>query len=68
VQVPPFLYNPTGHVKTGKVNIMSEKAEISWAYIHKLEKHNLKMSMDSVKDCAWQWARREKKDIDNLSE
>jgi hypothetical protein len=29
VQVPPFLYNPTGHVKTGKINIISQKAEIS---------------------------------------
>ena len=31
-------------------------------------KHNFKILMDSVEDYARQWAKREKKDFDSLSE
>ena len=72
----PFMYNPTGHVITGDLNIVTntslrnvlskgpkyrEPRSINW-------KHNFKILMDSVEDYARQWAKREKEDVDTLSE
>ena len=72
----PFIYNPTGHDITGDFNIISntsllelfakgskycEPKSIDW-------KHNFKILMDSVEDYARQWAKREKQDLDTLSE
>ena len=72
----PFIYNPTGHVITGDLKIINntslrellakgpkyrEPKSINW-------KHNFKIRMDSVDDYARQWAKREKEDLDNLSE
>ena len=70
------MYNPTGHVITGDLNIVTdlslrnvlakgpkyrEPKSINW-------KHNFKILMDSVEDYARQWAKREKEDVDILSE
>ena len=71
----PFIYNPTGHVITGGLKIINntslrvfakglnyrEPKSINW-------KHNFKIFMDSVEDYARQWAKREKEDLDTLSE
>ena len=72
----PFIYNPTGHVITGDLKIINnislremfakgpnyrEHKSINW-------KHNFKILMDSVEDYARQWAKREKEDLDTLSE
>ena len=72
----PFVYDPAGHVITGDLNIISnislrsvlakgpkyrEPKSINW-------KHNFKILMDSVEDYARQWARREKEDVNTLSE
>ena len=71
-----IIYNPTGHVITGDLTIISntslrdvfakgpkyrEPKSINW-------KHNFKILMDSVEDYARQWANREKEDVDTLSE
>ena len=71
-----FTYNPAGHVITGDLNIVDntslrnvlskgpkyrEPKSINW-------KHNFKILMDSVEDYARQWAKREKEDVDTLSE
>jgi len=70
----PFIYNPTGHVITGDLKIINntslrdvfakgpkyrEPKFINW-------KHNSKIL--SVEDYATQWAKREKGDLDTLSE
>ena len=75
VLVPPFIYNPIGHVITGDLKIINntslrevfakgpkycEHKSINW-------KHNFKILMDSVEDYARQWAIREKEDLDTLS-
>ena len=72
----PFIYNPTGHVITGDLKVINntslrevfakwpkyrEPKSINW-------KHNFKILMDSVEDYARQWAKREKGDLDTLSE
>ena len=72
----PFVYNPAGHVITGDLNVVTdlslrnvlakgpkyrEPKSINW-------KHNFKILMDSVEDYARQWAKREKEDVDTLSE
>ena len=73
VQVP-HSYNPTGHAITGDLQIINncslrdvfakrpkyhEPKSINW-------KHNFKIL--SVEDYARQWAKREKEDLDTLSE
>ena len=65
----PFIYNLTGHVITGDLKIIMfakgpkyrEPKSINW-------KHNFKILMDSVEDYARQWEKREKEDLDTLSE
>ena len=72
----PFIYNPTGHVITGDLKIINntslqevfakgptyrEPKSINW-------KHNFKILMDFVQDYDRQWAKREKEDLDTLSE
>jgi hypothetical protein len=72
----PFIYNPTGYVITGDLKVINntsprdvfakwtkyrEPKSINW-------KHNFKILMDSVEDYARQWAKREKEDLDTLSE
>ena len=72
----PFIYNPTGYVATGDLKIINntslrevfakgpkyrEPKSINW-------KHNFKILMDSVEDYARQWEKREKEDLDTLSE
>ena len=72
----PFIYNSIGLVLTGDHKIINntslrevfakgpkyrEPKSIHW-------KHKFKILMDSVEDYATQWARREKEDIDTLSE
>jgi hypothetical protein len=71
----PFIYNPTGYVITGGLKIINntslrvfakglnyrETKSINW-------KQNFKIFMDSVEDYARQWAKREKEDLDTLSE
>ena len=72
----PFIYNPTGHVITRDLKIINntslrellakgpkyrEPKSINW-------KPNFKIRMDSFDDYARQWAKREKEDLDNLSE
>ena len=72
----PFIYNPTGHVITGALNIINntslrdvfarrpkyrEPKTTNW-------KHNFKILMDYVEDYARQWAKREKENLDTLSE
>jgi hypothetical protein len=72
----PFIYNPADHVITGDLKIINntslqdvftkgpkyrEPQSINW-------KHNFRMLMDSVEDYARQWAKREKEDLDTLSE
>jgi hypothetical protein len=72
----PFIYNPTGHVITGDLKIINstspgevfakgpkyrEPKSINW-------KHNFKILIDSVEDYARLWTRREKEDLDTLSE
>jgi hypothetical protein len=72
----PFIYNPTGHVITGDLKIINnislrevfakgpkyrEPKSINW-------EHNIKIVMDSVEDYARQWTKREKEDLDTLSE
>ena len=72
----PFRYSPAGHVITGDLNIVAneklrnilakgpkyrEPQPINWKY-------NFKLVMDSVEDYARQWARREKDEVDTLSE
>ena len=74
VLVPPFIYNPIGHVITGDLKIINnislrevfdkgptyrEPKSINW-------KHDFKILMDSVENYARQWAKREK-DFDTLS-
>jgi hypothetical protein len=54
-----FTYNPAGHVITGSK--YREPKSINWKY-------NFKILMDSVEDYARQWAKREKEDVDTLSE
>ena len=76
VQVPHSYYNPADHVITGDLKIINntslqdvftkgpkyrEPQSINW-------KHNFRMLMDSVEDYARQWAKREKEDLDTLSE
>ena len=72
----PFIYNPTGHVITGDLKIINnislqevfvkgpkyrEPKSINW-------KHNSKIRTDSVEDYTRQWTKREKEDLDTLSE
>ena len=64
----PFIYNPVGHVITRDLKTINNTSlqhvfakSINW-------KHNFKMIMDSVEDYARQWAKREKEDLDTLSE
>ena len=76
MQVPHSYYNPADHVITGDLKIINntslqdvftkgpiyrEPQSINW-------KHNFRMLMDSVEDYARQWAKREKEDLDTLSE
>jgi len=71
-----FVYNPAGHAITGDLKIINntslrdvfdkgskyrEPKSINW-------KHNFKILMDSVEDYARQWTKREKRDLDTLSE
>ena len=73
---PPFIYDPTGHVIAGDLNIINntslrevfakgpkyrEPKSINW-------KHNFKILMYSVDDYARQWARCEQEDSDTPSE
>jgi len=62
----PFIYNQTGYVITvtlvfAKVPKYREPKSINW-------KHNFKILMDSVEEYARQWEKREKEDLDTLSE
>ena len=72
----PFIFNPTGHVITDDLKVINntslrevfakwtkyrEPKSINW-------KHNFKILMDSVEDYAIQWAKREKEELDTLSE
>ena len=72
----PLIYNPAGHVITGDLKIITytslrdvfakgpkycEPKSINW-------KHNFKILMDSVEEYARQWTKREKEDLDTLSE
>jgi hypothetical protein len=71
----PFICNPTGHVITGDLKIINtylrevlakgpkyrEPKSINW-------KHNFKILMDSVENYARQWTKREKEDLETLSE
>ena len=72
----PYIYNPSGHVITGDLNIIQhenlrkvishgpkfrEPQYINW-------NHNFKIIMDSVEDYARAWAKREKVQLDTLSE
>jgi len=72
----PFIYNLAGYVITGDLNIFNntslrnvfakeskyrEPKSINW-------KHNFKILMDFVEDYARQWPKREKKNLDTLSE
>ena len=68
----PFIYNATGHVITGDL-IMSNNTSLQdvFAKAHKYRepksinwKHNLKILMDYAR----KWAKREKEDLDTLSE
>ena len=72
----PFNYSPIGHVITGDISIVDntklrdiltkgpkfrEPQPINWNY-------NFKLFMDAVKDYARQWAKREKEQLESLSE
>ena len=72
----PFNYSPIGHVITGDINIVNnaklrnilakgpkfrEPQPINWKY-------NFKILMDAVEDYARQWAKREKEEVESLSE
>ena len=72
----PYIYNPSGHVITGDLNIIQhenlrkvishgpkfrEPQNINW-------NHNFKIIMDSVEEYARAWAKREKVQLDTLSE
>jgi hypothetical protein len=69
--ISPFIYYPTSHVITGDLKIINNTSlrdvlpkgpkSINW-------KHNFKTLMDSVEDYARQLAKREKEDLDTLSE
>ena len=71
-----FVYDPAGHVISGDLNIVNsyklrqllskgpkyrEPQPINW-------KQNFKLLMDSVEDYAKDWAKREKVEVDTLSE
>ena len=71
-----FLYRPSGHVITGDLNIIQhdtlrkvmshgpnfrEPQYINW-------NHNFKIIMDAVEEYARAWAKREKVELDTLSE
>ena len=71
-----FIYNTADHVITGDLKIINNTSlrEV-FAKEHKYRelksinwKHNFKILMDSVEDYARQWAKREKEDLDILSE
>ena len=72
----PFIYNLTGHVITGDLKVINNTSlrEVfaKWTKYRELKsmnwKHNFKILMDSVEDYARQWAKREKEDLDTLSE
>ena len=72
----PHCYKPAGHVITGHLNIVANMKlrhllskspkyrpaqSINWNY-------NFKLLMDSVEDYARKWAKREKVDVNTLSE
>ena len=72
----PFKYSPAGHVITGDLNIIDNKPlrdvlakgpkyreprPINWKY-------NFKLLMDAVEDYARKWTKREKEQLDTLSE
>ena len=68
----PFLYNPTGHVLTGDRTIINNTSlrEV-FAKVHKYREpksinweHNFKILMDYAR----QWVKREKEDLETLSE
>ena len=70
--ISPYIYYPTtSHVITGDLKIINNTSlrdvlakgpkSINW-------KHNFKILMDSVEDHARQCAKREKGDLDTLSE
>jgi hypothetical protein len=65
-----FIHSERVSMLTGDLKIINntskwpkyrEPKSINW-------KHNFKILMDSVEDYARQWAKREKEDIDTLSE
>ena len=71
-----FVYNPAGHVMSGDLKIVNnyklrqllsigpkyrETQPINW-------KQNFKLLMDSVEVYAKDWAKREKVEVDTLSE
>ena len=60
-----FIYNLTDYVITGDLKNINNTLSTKWAYIHQLETYLL---MDSHEDYARQWAKREKEDLDTLSE
>jgi hypothetical protein len=69
--ISPFIYYPTSHIITGDLKIINNTSlrdvlpkgpkSINW-------KHNFTILMDSVEDYARQCAKREKEDLDTLSE
>ena len=74
VLVPPFIYNPTGHVINGDLKIINNTREVFDKGPKYREpksiiwKHNFKILIDSVEDYARQLAKPEKEDCDTLSE
>ena len=72
----PFIYNLTGHVITGDLKVINNTSlrEVfaKWTKYREPKsmnwKHNFKILMDSVEDYAIQWAKREKEELDTLSE
>ena len=72
----PFRYSPSGHVVTGDLNIVSDdklrhllakgpKYRIPQSFNWN---HNFKIIMDAVEDYAVKWAKREKAEVESLSE
>ena len=68
----PFIYNPTGHVITGDLNIINNTSlrerEVfargpKYRELKSINwRHNFKILMDSVEDYARQWEKREIED------
>ena len=64
----PVIYNPTGHVLTA-ISTRCVRQRATYREPKSINrKHNFKILMDSVEDYARQLAKREKEDLDILSE